>query len=60
VKWTGVSPIIAANMTLDTYPLTMDVPVMQRVPDAMYQFGVLGAHYNITDMIQSEPGEIGG
>jgi hypothetical protein len=57
---TGVSQLIAANMTLDTYPLAMDVPVMQRVPDAMYQFGVLTQHYNITDMIQSEPGEIGG
>ncbi len=40
---TGVSQLIAANMTLDTYPLAMDVPVMQRVPDAMYQFGVLSA-----------------
>ena len=57
---TGVSQLIAANMTLDTYPLAMDVPVMQRVPDAMYQFGVLAHHYNITDMIQPEPGEIGG
>jgi NitT/TauT family transport system substrate-binding protein len=60
VKWTQVSPLIAANMTLDTYPLTMDVPVMQRVPDAMYQFGVLPAHYSIADMIEPEPGEIGG
>jgi NitT/TauT family transport system substrate-binding protein len=57
---TGVSKLIAANMTLDTYPLAMDVPVMQRVPDAMYQFGVLTQHYNITDMIQPEPDEIGG
>jgi NitT/TauT family transport system substrate-binding protein len=60
VKWTGVSPLIAANMTLDTYPLVMDVPVMQRVPDAMFQYHVLGQRYSITDMIQSEPGEIGG
>ena len=60
VKWTQVSPLIAANMTLDSYPLAMDVPVMQRIPDAMYQFGVLTQHYNITDMIESEPGEIGG
>jgi NitT/TauT family transport system substrate-binding protein len=57
---TGVTKLVAANMTLDTYPLTMDVPVMQRVPDAMFQYGVLGKHYNITDMIQPEPGEIGG
>jgi NitT/TauT family transport system substrate-binding protein len=60
VKWTQVSPLIAANMTLDSYPLSMDVPVMQRVPDAMYQFGVLTHHYNITNMIQPEPDEIGG
>ena len=60
VKWTQVSPLIAANMTLDSYPLAMDVPVMQRIPDAMYQFGVLTQHYNITDMIEPEPGEIGG
>jgi NitT/TauT family transport system substrate-binding protein len=60
VNYTGVSQLVAANMTLDTYPLAMDVPVMQRVPDAMFQFKVLGAHYNITDMIQSEPGEVGG
>jgi NitT/TauT family transport system substrate-binding protein len=59
-KYTGVSQLVAANMTLDTYPLAMDVPVMQRVPDAMYQFQVLGQHYNIANMIQSEPGEIGG
>ena len=55
-----MSPLIAANMTLDSYPLAMDVPVMQRIPDAMYQFGVLKQHYNIADMIQPEPGEIGG
>ena len=42
---TPASPLIAANMTLDTYPLTMDVPVMQRVPDAMYQ---LRAHASAT------------
>jgi NitT/TauT family transport system substrate-binding protein len=60
VRYTGVTKLVAASMTLDTYPLEMDVPVMQRVPDAMYQFGVLSQHYNITDMIQPEPGEIGG
>jgi hypothetical protein len=49
---------IAATMTLDTYPLVMDVPVMQRVADAMYEFGVIGKTYNIADMIQPEPGEI--
>ena len=57
---THVSTLIAANMTLDTYPLSMDVPVMQRVPDAMTQFGVLAHHYDIADMIQPEPGEENG
>jgi NitT/TauT family transport system substrate-binding protein len=60
VKWTKVSPLVAANMTLDTYPLAMDVPVMQRVPDAMFQFGVLGKRYDIAGMIQAEPGEMSG
>jgi NitT/TauT family transport system substrate-binding protein len=49
---------IGATMTLDTYPLVMDVPVMQRVADAMYQFGVISKPYDITQMIQPEPGEI--
>ena len=45
-------------MTLDTYPLAMDVPVMQRVSDAMYQFGLISKRYNITNMIEPEQGEI--
>jgi NitT/TauT family transport system substrate-binding protein len=49
---------IAATMTLDTYPLAMDVPVMQRVSDAMYAIGVLNKRYDIAGMIQPEPGEI--
>ena len=40
----GMTKEIAATMTLDTYPLVMDVPVMQRVADAMYEFGVLSKH----------------
>jgi hypothetical protein len=50
-------------MTLDTYPLGMDVPSMQRVSDAMFEFGLepgLKHPYQVTNMIQSEPGEIGG
>jgi NitT/TauT family transport system substrate-binding protein len=58
VTHTGVTKEIAATMTLDTYPLVMDVPVMQRVSDAMYEFGVITKAYNITSMIQPEPGEI--
>jgi NitT/TauT family transport system substrate-binding protein len=60
VAHTGVTKEIAATMTLDTYPLVMDVPVMQRVADAMYEFRVINKPYNIAKMIQSEPGEIGG
>ena len=58
----AATPVIAATMTLDTYPLTMDVPAMQRVSDAMYEFGLMPATYKqpyqITEMIQPEPGEI--
>jgi NitT/TauT family transport system substrate-binding protein len=60
VSDTGVSKEVAATMTLDTYPLVMDVPVMQRVSDAMYEFGVIKKSYNIANMIQPEAGEIGG
>jgi NitT/TauT family transport system substrate-binding protein len=60
VSDTGVSKEVAATMTLDTYPLVMDVPVMQRVSDAMYEFGVIKKSYNISNMIQPEAGEIGG
>jgi NitT/TauT family transport system substrate-binding protein len=59
VTHTGVTKVTAATMTLDTYPLVMDVPVMQRVADAMYEFGVISKRYKITEMIQQEPGEIG-
>jgi len=59
----AATPLQAATMTLDTYPLQMDVPVMQRVSDAMFEFGLesgLTKPYQITGMIQPEPGEIGG
>jgi NitT/TauT family transport system substrate-binding protein len=50
---------IVANMSLPTYPLTMDVPEMQRVPDAMREFGIISRPYDITAMIQPESGEVG-
>jgi NitT/TauT family transport system substrate-binding protein len=59
----AATPLQAATMTLDTYPLQMDVPVLQRVSDAMFEFGLesgLTKPYQITSMIQPEPGEIGG
>lgn len=51
--------IIADVMTLDTYPLAMDVPRMQRVANAMLEFGIIKKPYNIIDMIQPEPGMVG-
>jgi NitT/TauT family transport system substrate-binding protein len=59
----AASPLQAATMTLDTYPLQMDVPALQRVSDSMFEFGLeprLTKPYLITSMIQPEPGEIGG
>ena len=55
----GMTRELAATMTLDTYPLAMDVPVMQRVADAMYEFGVISKPYELKDMIEKEPGMIG-
>jgi NitT/TauT family transport system substrate-binding protein len=52
---TGVANKVAATMTLDTYPLVIDVPVMQRVPDAMLQFGIIRKHFAIASMIQPAP-----
>jgi NitT/TauT family transport system substrate-binding protein len=53
----------AATMTIDTYPLAMDIPTMQRVSDAMFEFGVetgLSKPYQIVNMVEHEPGEVGG
>lgn len=57
----GVVPSaeIAATMTLDSYPLNMNVTAMQRVPDAMYASGLISGKYNIAGMIQPESGEGG-
>jgi NitT/TauT family transport system substrate-binding protein len=54
----STTPLLADVMTIDTYPLTMDVPRMQRVADAMLQFGVIKKPYNIRNMIQPEPGMV--
>jgi NitT/TauT family transport system substrate-binding protein len=58
----GTTQLIASTMTLDTYPLSMDVPAMQRVPDAMFEFGLtpgLKQPYDISKMVQPEPGMAG-
>jgi NitT/TauT family transport system substrate-binding protein len=53
---------IAALMTLNSYPLIMDVPTLQRVSDSMFAFNLesgLPKPYSMTSMIQWEPGTIG-
>jgi NitT/TauT family transport system substrate-binding protein len=60
-KYTGITPLVADTMSIDSYPLEMDVPELQRVPDSMFQYGLTpGARspYLITNMIQPEPGLI--
>ncbi|MGH3267023.1 MAG: ABC transporter substrate-binding protein [Trebonia sp.] len=60
-KYTGIAPIVADTMAIDSYPLGMDVPQLQRVADSIYEFGLTGhatAPYQITKMIQPEPGLI--
>jgi len=59
----ATSQLQAATMTINTYPLTMDIPVMQRVSDAMFEFGLEPSFkqpYQIKNMIQPEPGMITG
>lgn len=51
-KHTQTPELIADTMTINTYPLTMDIPEMQRVPDAMSEFGVLKQQYQIKQMVQ--------
>jgi NitT/TauT family transport system substrate-binding protein len=60
-KYTGIPAIIADTMAIDSFPLQMDVPQLQRVPDSMFQYGLTGgakAPYQIMNMIQPEPGLI--
>jgi NitT/TauT family transport system substrate-binding protein len=60
-EYTGIKPIVAATMAIDTYPLDIDVPQLQRVADSMFEFGLTGdadAPYKISTMIQREPGLI--
>jgi NitT/TauT family transport system substrate-binding protein len=60
-QYTGIKPIVADTMAIDTYPLEMDVPQLQRVADSMFEFGVTGraaTPYQIANMVQPEPGLI--
>jgi NitT/TauT family transport system substrate-binding protein len=59
--YTGITPLVADTMSIDSYPLQMDVPELQRVPDSMFQYGLTPAAkgpYQIMNMIQPEPGLI--
>jgi hypothetical protein len=60
-KYLDVPPIVADTMALDSYPLEIDVPQLQRVADSIFEFGLAPgtkAPYQISRMIQSEPGLI--
>jgi NitT/TauT family transport system substrate-binding protein len=62
-QYTDVPPVIADTMALDSYPLQIDVPQLQRVADSMYEFGLTPgakAPYQMADMIEREPGLTGG
>jgi NitT/TauT family transport system substrate-binding protein len=62
-KYTGISALVADNMSIDSYPLAMDLPELQRVPDSMFEYGLTpGAKsaYQIAKMVQPEPGLISG
>ena len=57
-KYTGITPLAADTMAIDSYPLEMDLPQLQRVPDSMLQYGLTpGAKspYQIINMIAPEP-----
>jgi NitT/TauT family transport system substrate-binding protein len=57
-KYTGITPIVADTMAIDSYPLAMDVPQLQRVSDSMFQYGLtpgVKSPYQIINMIQPEP-----
>jgi NitT/TauT family transport system substrate-binding protein len=55
-RYTGLQPLIADTMPFDTYPLTMADAELQRVSNAMYEFGLtpsLSKPYEISKMIGS-------
>lgn len=39
-KYVGLPPIVAATMPYDTYPLSISEAEMQRISNAMYEFGL--------------------
>ncbi len=62
-QYTDVPPVVAGTMAIDSYPLAMNVPQLQRVADSMYEFGLTPgakAPYQVAGMIAREPGLAGG
>jgi NitT/TauT family transport system substrate-binding protein len=64
-KYTSLPPIIVGTMPFDAYPLNMDIPQLQRVPDEMFQFGLtegLTRPYQISGMVYepSQGGSVAG
>jgi NitT/TauT family transport system substrate-binding protein len=60
-KYAGITPIVAATMSIETYPLAIDEAQLQRVADAMFEFGLTPGRkspYQISKMIQPESGMI--
>lgn len=46
-----VPPIVAAVMAINIYPIGIDAARLQRIPDVMYQFGLLRTRFDINQMI---------
>jgi NitT/TauT family transport system substrate-binding protein len=62
-QYAGVPPVIADTMAIDSYPLEMDVPQLQRVADSMYSCGLTPgakAPYQVARMIQPDSRLAGG
>jgi NitT/TauT family transport system substrate-binding protein len=56
-----ISPLVAATMPYDSYPLTMSAPEIQRVSNAMFEFGLEPGRtrpYSLSGMLQQTPGSL--
>jgi NitT/TauT family transport system substrate-binding protein len=50
---TATKPIIADVMAFNSYPIGIDKVRLQRVPDVMFQFGILSKPFNVSQMLGS-------
>ena len=50
---TGTKPIIADVMAFNSYPIGIDKVRLQRVPNVMFQFGILSKPFDISQMLGS-------